>query len=49
MANRGRPIPFDMKLAIKEKRATETVRKVASELRVSKTTVQKYAGKFGTK
>lgn len=49
MAERGKPIPFDLRLQIKEKRATETVRHVANELSISKTTVQKYGKKNGTK
>ena len=49
MAERGRPLAFAVREQVKELRATETVRRVAEQLRLSKTTVQKYQGKFGTK
>lgn len=49
MAERGKPIPIAVRLQIKEQRASSTVRALADALRLSKTTVQKYAGKIGTK
>lgn len=49
MAARGKPLPFSVRNEIKTRRTGETVRRVAAALGVSKTTVQKYAGKFGTK
>lgn len=49
MAERGKPIPFALKEAIKAKRREATVRQLASELQLSKTTVQKYGKKIGTK
>lgn len=44
MAQRGKPLPFALKQEIRQRRAEKTVRTLASELRVSKTTVQKYSG-----
>jgi response regulator of citrate/malate metabolism len=49
MAARGTPLPFNVRQQIKEQRASETVRRIADTLKVSKTTVQKYGGKYGTK
>jgi response regulator of citrate/malate metabolism len=49
MATKGRPIPFSLREEIKARRAEDTVRKVAQTLQVSKTTVQKYGHKYGTK
>lgn len=49
MAERGKPLKFDVREQIKARRAEATVRQVASELSVSKTTVQKYGKKNGTK
>lgn len=48
MAERGKPIPFSMREEIKSRRDESTVREVAKNLGVSKTTVQKYGNKFGT-
>jgi len=42
MAERGKPLPFQTREEIKARRASETVREVARQLQVSKTTVQKY-------
>lgn len=42
MANRGRPLPFNLREQIKEQRREATVRVTAAMLGVSKTTVQKY-------
>lgn len=42
MAERGKPIPIATRLEIKDRRQSETVRRVAEQLQVSKTTVQKY-------
>jgi response regulator of citrate/malate metabolism len=42
MAERGKPLPFAMKQEIQAKRREATVRQLASELNLSKTTVQKY-------
>jgi response regulator of citrate/malate metabolism len=49
MAERGKPIPVNLRLAIKEQRTNTTVRTLAASLGLSKTTIQKYAGKIGTK
>ena len=49
MAQRGSPLPFALKQAIRENRPQTTVRELARELNVSKTTVQKYGKKNGTK
>lgn len=49
MADRGRPIPFMLREQIKADRLQKTVRQIAAERAVSKTTVVKYGGKFGTK
>lgn len=49
MADRGKPIPFNLREQIKADRQQKTVRQVAAERAVSKTTVQKYSGKFGTR
>jgi response regulator of citrate/malate metabolism len=49
VAERGKPIPVAVRLQIKEQRTNTTVRALADALRLSKTTVQKYAGKIGTK
>lgn len=50
MAQRGSPLPVVLRLAIKESHRQTTVRELARELNVSKTTVQKYGGKKnGTK
>lgn len=49
MAERGKPIPFDVRAQIKDGRVLGTVRQVAAVLGLSKTTVQKYKGKNGTK
>ena len=40
--NRGRPLPFSVREKIKALRVETPVRKVAEQLQVSKTTVQKY-------
>lgn len=48
MAETGKPLPFALKQAIREKRPATTVRELARELNVSKTTVQKYGNKRGT-
>lgn len=42
MAERGKPLPFVLKQEIRQRRADATVREVARELQVSKSTVQKY-------
>lgn len=49
MAETGKPLPFALKQTIREKRPETTVRQLARELGVSKTTVQKYGGNRGTK
>lgn len=49
MAERGKPLPFNLREQIKQQRALETVRRVAGALGVSKTTVQKYGKQNGTK
>jgi response regulator of citrate/malate metabolism len=49
MAERGKPIPFSLREQIKADRQEKTVRQIANERAISKTTVQKYGGKFGTK
>jgi response regulator of citrate/malate metabolism len=49
MAERGKPLSFATREQIKSRRAESTVRGVAKELKVSKTTVQKYGKQFGTK
>jgi response regulator of citrate/malate metabolism len=49
MAERGKPIPVELRLKIKEQRTAVTVRTLAAALGVSKTTVQKYGGKNGTR
>jgi FixJ family two-component response regulator len=47
--HRGRPLPWALRQEIGRRVARgETRRQVALELRLSKTTVQRYAGKFGT-
>ena len=38
----GKPLPVQIRLEIRKRRAGSTVREVASDLGVSKTTVQKY-------
>lgn len=48
MAQRGRPLPFQVREQIKVLRPERTVREVAKTLQVSKNTVTKYASKFGT-
>ncbi len=46
MAERGKPIPLPMRMEIKRRHsAGESLRKIAAELRISKTTAQQ----FGTK
>lgn len=42
MAERGKPIPFNLREQIKADRQEKTVRQIASERSVSKTTVVKY-------
>lgn len=49
MADTGRPLPFLLRLEIRERRKEETVRRIAESLGLSKTTVQKYGNKRGTK
>jgi hypothetical protein len=49
MAERGKPISFSLREQIKADRQAKTVRQVATERAVSKTTVVKYGGKFGTR
>lgn len=49
MADRGKLIPVSLRLEIKQRRLDEPVRKVAESLGISKTTVQKYGNKNGTK
>lgn len=49
MADRGKPISFTLRQQIKADRQEKTVRQVAAERAVSKTTVVKYGGKFGTR
>lgn len=48
MADTGKPLPFPLRVEIKEHRQRETVRQVAERLGLSKTTVQKYGNKRGT-
>lgn len=48
MAERGKPIPISTRLEIKDRRQTEPIRKVATALGLSKSTVQKYGKQFGT-
>jgi len=45
MAERGKPLPFGMKQEIRQRRTDATVRAVARELQVSKSTVQKYGNR----
>jgi response regulator of citrate/malate metabolism len=45
MAERGKPLPFYLREEIKSRRESETVREVAKQLNVSKTTVVKYKPK----
>lgn len=49
MAERGKLIPISVRMEIKERLATEAIRKVADALRLSKTTVYKYGSQNGTK
>lgn len=42
MAERGKPLPYQLREEIKSRRERESVRDVAKQLNVSKTTVQKY-------
>lgn len=49
MAERGRPLKFAIREQIKAQRQEATVRQVAREFGLSKTTVQKYGKKNGTK
>ena len=49
MAERGKPLSFNTREQIKAQRSERTVREVARNLAVSKTTVQKYSSKIGTK
>lgn len=45
MAERGKPLRFNVREEIKVRREEHTVREVAKQLNVSKTTVQKYGTK----
>lgn len=49
MAQRGSPLPFAIREAIKQLRQQSTVRATAASVGVSKTTVQKYGKQNGTK
>jgi hypothetical protein len=49
MAQTGKPLPFALREQIKADRPYKTVRQIAAERAVSKTTVMKYGGKRGTK
>lgn len=49
MADRGKPISFALREQIKADRQEKTVRQIAAERAISKTTVVKYGGKFGTR
>lgn len=49
MNRRGRPLPWKIRVEIGRRVALgESRRQIAEAFGVSKTTVQKYAGKFGT-
>lgn len=51
MANRGTPIPWNLRSKIAELRRQDepaSYREIADRLGISKTTVQKYASKIGT-